>query len=235
MNIVYALTRNIYDHLLPSINSLYKQHPDAKVYILCEDDEFPLKIPFEAKVVNVSNQKYFPKDNPNMNSVFTYMAMVRACYADLFPRMQKVIQLDIDTLVMDSLEPLWKTDLTDKWFAACPEYEGQYNPFGHDRYYNIGVCLFNLQQMRKDGADAQLVDLLNSKQLKYLEQDALNIIGVPDKVVDLPVRYNECFCCGYTDNPAIVHFAGYLNWWVNKRMYRRELLDEWKRATKVEL
>jgi len=227
MNIVYAATRNIYEWLLPSIKSLHDHHPDAKVYILCEDDEFPMEIPFSAEVINVSGQKYLKETSPNKNSSFTYMAMIRACYADLFPRMKKVLQLDVDTIVCDSLEPLWKTDLTGKWFAACPEYKSGVNPFGKDHYYNVGISLHNLEQMRKDNAVDQLVNLLNTKKLSWVEQDALNILGVPDKVVKIPVRYNESCCCGYTDDPAIVHFAGIKNWYANKGMFRREYLEKY--------
>ena len=227
MNVVYALTRNIYERLLPAIRSLYEHHPDAKVYIICEDDIFPLEIPFDAKVINVSNQQYFTDDCPNKDTVFTYMAMIRVCYTKLLPRVKKVLQLDVDTIVCDSLEPLWQTDISGKWIAACPEYFGNHNPFHKEKYYNVGVCLFNLAQMRKEYATEQMVNILNSMRLKYVEQDVINYLAVPERCVDIPVRYNESFCCGYTDDPAIVHYAGRMNYWTDPGLYRREYLERY--------
>ena len=46
-----------------------------------------------------------------------------------------MIHLDIDTIICDSLEPLWKMPLTGKWFGAVPEKQNWYKPFG-DKYYN---------------------------------------------------------------------------------------------------
>ena len=224
MNIVYALTRNLYSYLKPTLTSLLEHNQPEKIYILAEDDELP-GLPDNAEVINVSKQKWFPPDNPNMKSQFTYMAMCRACYCELLP-VDKVIQLDIDTIICDSLEPIWNIDLTDKWFAACPEYLGLYNPFGK-QYYNIGVCVYNLEQMRKDNAQDQLVNILNLNKLFCLEQDAINYLGVPKKVKDIPVRYNESFCCGYTDDPAVVHFAGWPDCWTNKTLFRHEYLERY--------
>lgn len=224
MNIVYAMTRNLYPYFLPTLTSLLEHNKPRNIYILAEDDTLPYDLPKMCTVINVSGQTYFPKGNPNDNSVFTYMAQCRACYCELLPKVKKVLQLDIDTIICDSLKPVWDIDLTGKWFAACPEYLGEYNPFNRPKYYNIGVCLYNLDQMRKDNAQQLMVDMINTQKLWCVEQDALNYFGVPDHCVDIPVRYNECFCCGYTGNPAVVHYAGISNWYTSPVMYRAEYL-----------
>lgn len=227
MNIVYAMTRNLYYKLIPSLASLLEHNKPKAIYILAEDDDLPYELPSICHVINVSGQKYFPEGNPNNKSVFTYMAMMRACYAELLPRVNKVLQLDVDTIICDSLLPVWRTDISGKWFAAVPEYLGKYNPWEHEKYYNIGVCLYNLSQMRKDKAVAKMVDLMNHKQMWCVEQDALQYYAVPDLVEDLPLRYNECFCCGYTDDPAVVHYAGHHDWYENKSLVRREYLEKY--------
>lgn len=226
MNIVYSASRNLYPHLEAPIKSLLAHNKVTKIYVLAEDDELPFEIPCKHEVINVSGQQYFRKDGPNMRSWLTYMAMMRACLPDLI-KANKVISLDVDTVVCDSLEPLWNIPLKDKWMAWCPEYKGQYNPWGHEHYYNLGVTVFNLAQMRKDGVVQRAVDMLNNEHLLYLEQEVFNMIAVPDKCVDIPVRFNESFCCGYTDNPAIVHYAGASDWFSNPYIYRREFLDRY--------
>lgn len=234
MNIVYALTRNIYEQLLPSISSLAAMHPDARVFILAEDDELPFELPIEAEIINVSNQEVFTKKSVNYNNHFKYINLLKVCYPSILG-VNKVIHLDVDTIVCDSLESLWTIDVKDRWFAACPEYEGKYKPFG-DLYFNMGVALINLQQMRRDGAEQAMVWYLNTIKQPWADQDAWNLFGIAfNKWVAFPTRFNESPMTGKTDEPAIVHFCSVLDWWDNESMDRAEMLNEWKQATKVEL
>ena len=62
---------------------------------------------------------------------------------------------------------------------------------------------------------------------RFIDQDVMNKYCVPDKVVSLPVRFNECSCCGMTDNPAIVHYAGCNSWFNNKYIHRAEYLAKY--------
>lgn len=225
MNIVYALTHNYYKKILPSIKSLVHYHPDAKIFILAEDDEVP-KLPVPCTVINVKEQKYFDHNDVNYDNMFTYINLLKVCYPSILP-VEKVLHLDVDTIICDILEPLWNIDLTDKWFAACPEYHGVYRPFGFP-YYNAGVILLNLEQMRKDNIEPQLVKYLKSTPQPWADQDAWNwaIIG-NDKAVSFDVRYNENQMTGTTNQPAIVHYCAIPNWYENLHMPRREFLDEY--------
>ena len=227
MNIVYALTSNVYYQLLPSIRSLAEHEPKARVFILAEDDELPFELPMKAEVINVKGQKYFPETGVNYYNRFTYINLLKVCYASILP-VNKVIHLDIDTIVCDSLEPFWKTDITGKWVAAVPEYNGRYKPFG-DTYYNMGVALINLAQIRKDKIEPEMVEYLNTIRQPFADQDAWHFVGIiRDKFVKVPVRYNESYPTGTTDNPAIVHYCGIQNWWEARTMQRKEYLDKYR-------
>ena len=217
---VYAATRNLYPYLKVAISSLLAFHKDARVIVLAEDDSIGLPV----EVINVSSQNYYRADGPNMNSIFTYMAAMRLLYVDLLPDIDRVIQLDVDTIVCDSLQPLWEMDLTGKWFGACREWNGNYKPFGTDLYYNVGVAVFNLKQMREDGKVPEMVDWLNHNKAWTFEQDALNLFGV-GKIADIPPRYNENQFTDLSTNPAVVHYAGYSKWFeANPRMTQVEYL-----------
>lgn len=224
MNVVYSLTRNVYDWLLPSVRSLAKYNSSARVFILAEDDELPFDLPIKAEAINISGQKYFPNIAKHRSEAFGgYINHLKIWYSDLLP-VNKVIHLDIDTIICDKLDGLWKTDVNGKWFAAVPESQTWYRPFG-DKYFNMGVALFNLQQIRKDKKQQEMTDfLLNTKQ-PYADQNAWNKFGKP-AILDL--RYNESKVTGYTDDPAIVHFCAVPDWWTNKKMFRREYLEEYR-------
>ena len=226
MNVLYAATRNLYPYLKGAIRSLLDHNKVTKLYVFAEDDALPFEIPCKHEVINVSGQQYFKPDGPNMNSVFTYMAMMRVCAPDLI-KANKVIWLDVDTVVCDSLKPLWDIDLKGKWIAWCPERFGTYKPFG-PMYYNSGVCVLNLAQMKKDKVTETAVEMLNRMKLWCTDQDAMNILTSPDKMVEIDVRYNESFCCGQTQNPAVVHYAGHQDWYENKAIFRWEYLAKYQ-------
>ena len=124
-------------------------------------------------------------------------------------------------------EPLWEMDLSGKWFAACPEYQGKYKPFG-DLYYNAGVMVLNLAQMREDGIEQKLVAYLKAFRQPWADQDAWNKYALEqDKAVAFDVRYNENQMTGTTDQPAIIHYCAIHDWCENKGIPRREYLDKY--------
>ena len=225
MNVYYGATRNLYPYLQGAIRSLLDHNRNVKLYICAEDDELPFEIPCEHRIINVAEQTWFGPDCPNRASQFTYMAMMRVCLPELI-KAEKIITLDVDTIVCDSLEPLWNTDVAGKWVAMCPEHRGRFKPFG-PLYYNFGVALLNLKQMRKDNVQEMAVAVLNKIRLPYTDQCVMNLLAVPDRTVDIDVRFNESFCCGYTDNPAIVHYAGVPDWYENRTIFRWEYLAKY--------
>ena len=228
MNIVYALTRNVYEWLLPSIRSLAEYHPHARVYIVCEDDAFPIDLPIQPKVINVSDQKTFPKLGVNYNNDFTYINLLKVVYPSLL-MCDKVIHLDIDTIVTDKLDDLYNMDLTDYWVGAVPEYRAGYRPFG-DVYYNMGVAVINLEQMRKDNIEPIMAGYLNVIEQPYADQDAWNKYGIKfNKMTKADLRFNESVVTGFTNDPAIVHFCGAKDWWTRKDMFRREYLERYRK------
>lgn len=228
MNIVYALTRNVYDWVLPSLRSLAEWHPDANVFILAEDDHLPFELPIQAKVIDVSGQTWFPKSGVNYKNAFTYINLLKVRYPTILSDIDKVIHLDIDTIICDKLNDLWETELSSKWFAAVQEFQGKYKPFGND-YYNLGVAVINLAQMRMDGIEQIMQDYLNTVWQPWADQDAWNKYGLEQKkIVSVDVRYNENPMTGQTENPAIVHFCSIRDWWIDRKMFRREYLERYK-------
>ena len=217
MNIVYSMTRNVYEWILPSLRSLAETNPKAKVFILCEDDKID-GLPMDCTFINVSDQKYFPEWGVNYHNRFSYINLLKVALPEILT-INKAIWLDIDTIICDSLKGMWDVPLNGKWVAAVPEYKGRYKPFGPD-YYNMGVALLNLQQMRKDGIVPQMVEYLNTVPQPYADQDAWHKFGLPDKFAVLNLRYNENTITGMTDNPAIVHYCGYTHWYNNPMLPR---------------
>lgn len=224
MNVVYCVTANYLDKIKPSIRSV-REHNKCNIYVVTETDE--VDIP-DVKVINISGQEWFtPSNCVNYSNMFTYIGLLKVCYQSLLP-CDKVIHLDADTIVCDSLKPLWNTDLNGKWFGMCREYRGHYRPFG-EVYYNAGVYVANLKQLRKDNIQDAMVDYLRRVRQPWCEQDALLKFGMEqDKIVETDIRYNENQFTGFTNDPAIIHYAGITNWWNNRSMSRWEFLERYK-------
>ena len=220
MKVCYAATRNIYHKLIPAMRSLL-EHNDAEIIVLAEDIALPFDIP--CKVINVSGQTTFNELNTNTN--FTWMTLMRLLLPDLTDY-NKILYLDVDTIVCEDLSLLWQLNMGNRWWAAVEEAIGWWRPFGMP-YFNAGVSLYNLDQMRKDNVVSMLVEDLNTVRYPFPDQDVINKFAVPYKVIPLTTRYNESFCCGYTDNPAIIHYAGYGDWYENKSVFRHEYLEKY--------
>lgn len=227
INVVYALTANYYHKLLPSLRSLAEHHPDARVFVVAETDELPFESPLKLEVINVSGQTTFPPTGPNYHNMFTYINLLKCCYASLLP-VNKVIHLDVDTIVCDSLEEMWKTNVTGKWLAAADEVHGRYKVFG-PHYYNAGVMLLNLAQIRKDKIEPEMIQYLNTVKQPWAEQDAWNKFGIErDMIVPLPARFNENRMTEISADPAIVHYCSIHDWYENPRIPRAEYLAKYK-------
>ena len=231
---VYCGTRNLYEPMVWAAKSLVANSSVDAIHLLIEDDEFPYEMPSICDFMNVREyaDAVFPDGGPNARTHFTKLAMVRICYQTLFPDVDLVLQFDMDTVVLDDVDELWELPMDGKWFAATPEYISGYDPYNSGNYHNVGVCLFNLAQMRADGAQRQMVELMNTRRLFCVEQDALNICGaMHGKAVDMPVRFNENRATGYTDDPAVQHYVGHMDWQTNPHLPRREYLKLYRDRT----
>ena len=227
---VYSGTRCLYPYMPAAIRSMLANSSVDKIYLYIEDDKFPEWLPDMVETVKVNGEDFFPAGSANFNTYYTYMSMIRICDAKILPEsVHKALHMDIDTVVVDDIDEMWDFDLTGMWCGAVHEDTGTYRPNG-DKYYNLGVCMFNLDQMRKDGAADQLIEYLNKIKVPYIEQCAMNAVG-QDKIVPLPARFNESRVTEYTDNPAIVHFAAIMNWRDNFSLYRGNYLKEYKEMT----
>jgi lipopolysaccharide biosynthesis glycosyltransferase len=121
----------------------------------------------------------------------------------LLPQVDKILYLDVDVLIRESLLPLWVTALDGNVLAAVKgavnlQDKWEWNstrPYWHllqgqrGRYINAGVTLMNLDAIRTLQLEKQW-DVLAETKLYYQDQDILNIT-CQDKIVYLPPKYNR--------------------------------------------
>lgn len=212
--VVYSGTRNVYQNMVTAMKSLLCHTPVDKVYFLIEDDVFPFMLPSCVECINVTALKQcFPEDSPNFRNPWTWMCLTRALYPDLFNMTDKILSLDIDTVVQDDISDLWDIDLTDYYLAGVQEPQRK-KKSTDPMYINFGVVMMNLKKMREDSIKVKVVDLLNRTKLDCPEQTAFNRICA-DHIYELPADYNHTafsHITGESQNPRVVHYAGQKFW-----------------------
>lgn len=160
-------------------------------------------------------------------------------------KVNKVLYLDSDMLILCNIDELWSTDLEDKAFAAviepgCHRHEVLNIP-SNMPYFNAGVILMNLTIWRNEKlADVAIqFAVQNPDKMEFWDQDALNAT-LFDRWKILSANWNQT--TAFWENkikdsvsPAIVHFTGSGKPWqphshhIMKNEYFRYLrLTPWK-------
>jgi lipopolysaccharide biosynthesis glycosyltransferase len=155
----------------------------------------------------------------------------RVFLPDLLPDIDRILYLDADTLVVDRLDALWKEPVAGAYVAAVTNV---FPPGLRDRprdlglpagqaYFNSGVLLLALDEMRAGECTARMLHYARNRQLPWPDQDALNFV-LGARCVPLHPRWNcmnslyvfprarEVFGADVVrsarERPAIVHFEG---------------------------
>jgi lipopolysaccharide biosynthesis glycosyltransferase len=182
----------------------------------------------------------------------------RILLPDLLPQVDKLLYLDVDTIVRADVGPLWATDLGDHYVGAVTnvfQWDHVHRPaelgLEPNEYFNAGVLLMNLAGMRRDGMSRALIDFAkaNADRLSWRDQDTLNLV-LAKRRLPLHPRWNlmnsvllfrsavEVFGAESVkearENPGIRHFEGQgVNkpWHVECDHADRQLYAELRRAT----
>lgn len=116
----------------------------------------------------------------------------------LFPDLERIVFLDLDLIVIESLQALWETDLNGNCVAAVTNvlprhYADLLAAAGFDAstYFNAGVLLMDLERMRRDRCTEAMLDygVANADRLVLRDQDALNAV-LGRRRLALPPRWN---------------------------------------------
>lgn len=148
----------------------------------------------------------------------------------------KILYLDSDIIVRNSLNNLWDTDIADHALAAVLDFgdggpKGLGFPVG-TKYFNSGVLLINLRFWRQKNIPERAIEFIrnNPEKVRYWDQDALNAILV-HQWIELPGHWNAqdegdwipTSTQGMRLDPAIVHFTGSKPWhWSNEHPFKHE-------------
>lgn len=152
---------------------------------------------FENKHVSINffeiNENKFK--NLKVYSHVPTTALLKFQIPDIFKEFEKILYIDGDIIVQKDLSELYNTALDNNYTAAVIDMVGEYSKnlqdiVGVDNYFNSGVMLLNLKQLRMDNIFEKLIDAkINHPYWTSMDQDPLNFV-FNKKVLLLEPKYN---------------------------------------------
>ena len=222
--VVYGGTKECYDKMEISVKTLLANSKVDKIIFLINTDEFPIPLPDIVEVINTAEQPYyFPWGFNNMYSI-SYMTMMRHVLYDMFPQYDRILWLDVDTLVMDDISGIFDSHLGDYYYFAAVKEDRHYLKYTSARkiedipegyhdlmlepstYYNAAVLLENLKLLRDSGMGEQLVNRLNNYLIYYSDQTLINEM-CRDRILTLDYEWNTSHATGEVRMPRIIHVS----------------------------
>lgn len=175
----YILDKNISLKNKKRINNLKKIKDFSIEYIKIEDSLF-VDCPLTKECSHISLQTYYRYIIPRLK-----------------PELEKILYLDCDILVVDSLKELWNVELGDSYCAVVEElYKGtsqEAERLNIESYFNAGVLLINNAKWVKENITECLFnatrELYVNKNLIWQDQDVLNYV-FKDNVKWISPKFN---------------------------------------------
>ena len=219
--VVYAGTRNVYHNMAVAAKSLLCHTHIDRVWFLIEDDEFPEELPAVIKTKNMSGQQWFP-EGPNTRKRWSYMSLLRLALHEILPEEDRVLWLDIDTIVNADITDLFETELDGCYVAAAEEPIRSKDPF---LYYNAGVMVMDLKKLR-DGMADLLIRYVNRVDMRFPDQDVINLL-CQGRIKPISPYWNSNIWIVEVSDPGITHFAADRNYERHKLWQKYEQM-EWR-------
>lgn len=235
--------------LLRSIEA-NSDHPEVyRIYILADklsqiNQERLLKASsLDVEFVHITSELLSTIELPKKVDYLPKTAYFRLMIPELFSAFKKIIYLDVDTLVLNNLEELWKIDMEDSLCLACQcfyaeNHRGQQNfrKLGINEYapyFNSGVLVIDVAKWRNFRVREKVNDLLNHKlnDPKAMDEEALNVVLHGHwKPIDQEWNYPP-HIVDEKNPPNIVHYIGFKPMYYDYKTGAQELFFSYLKGT----
>lgn len=205
LNIAYSSDDNYAQHLGVSMLSLFENNKKFKsitVYIIENNISninksklIDIAKQYNRKIVFIDFKNYEKELNLNMESYISISSYARLFLSEIIND-DKVIYLDCDSIVNNSLEELWNLDISEYYVAGVEDTVGEHTKkkIGlniDDKYINAGMLLINLKKWREENIKAKFIDFINYYNGNVFHHDQGTINGVMrGKILILHPKYN---------------------------------------------
>lgn len=249
MTIFAAVTDEAFvPHCATMVASLAHHNPGCQVIIFGDEltkhsedrlQSFARGAGIDLSIVNVEKLllDQLPTKSPYSRAVWAKVFMPDFVGSET----EKFVYIDSDTLVLDSLDPLFDFPTADMPLGAVADPQSEalcvhkrsLGMPSNSTYYNAGVMLINASAWRHALLSRRIVHFaLNYKTaLRWLDQCAINAVAW-NNIVPLPRKWN--YLIAYPDNsidPVILHFAGPTKPWYKRSIPGEDLYKYYRSQT----
>ncbi len=234
INVLYAGNRAVIKGILLSCLSLVMKNKNSNINIFILTADFsdinskyiPIlkediaKIETILKVYN-SNTKVNLLDKEEvilknhdtfkkLDNWFTPYSLLRLCAGEIPSLPEKILYLDSDTMVYNSLEELFTMNEIDNYVLGIViDKMGKF--WIRKDYFNSGVLFINLKKAREVNFFKEVFDLVKTKHFLFLDQSALNSVAKKHGyALYLDGKYNEQR--NVKKDTVIKHFCKGIKW-----------------------
>ena len=210
MNILITINKKFIKQVNILLNSIQYSNTNESfnIYVLHRDlEECDLKIisnnldlkRFQIHLIKIEENEIhkFPVHEKRY-PVEIYFRIFASKY--LPQNLERILYLDADTIVINLLKELYKTDFEGNYYVAATHVKKVLHKLNEIRlnikedepYINTGVLLMNLKELRKVNTEREVKEFIekNEKKLLLPDQDILvSIFGDKIKLVD-SLKYN---------------------------------------------
>jgi len=196
--------------LLNSIRENKRMDTQITFYLFAPKTEIPefqrymTGIPSEMFKVTIMDVDWFADKVDTRGTIRNHLYYARCLFPQVFLTTDKLLYMDIDmACIGPGIEELWNEDIEGCWVGACIDPTWQYCPYfshdpincGTDHYFNNGMMLMNLKQIREDGKDKEFAEWCmhwdKTKLVCHCFDQTLCNYLLKDKVRLLNTRYNN--------------------------------------------
>lgn len=223
------------------IKILYTHVSEENMQKIKKYEKENIKIEF----VDLSNNLQKVQGKLYTRNYFTSTTYYRLFIPELYPQYDKVLYIDSDVTILTDIAGLYNQEIGDNLVAAIPdgavqtievfqEYvEKVIGVIDYNNYFNAGILLMNLKELRKYKFQEKFLYLL--EKVKYevaQDQDYLNRL-CKGRVKLLDDLWNKMPIMGISDKkPNIIHFnLGFKPWHFDDIPYQEYF---WEYAKKTE-
>lgn len=207
MNIIYSSDDNYVRHVGVAITSLYDHNQDApELNVFLIDNNISaenreklngISEKFGRRITYIPFGEYKDKLVLNNQHELPISSYARLFVSEMLPEnVDRVLYLDCDTVVCDSLKPLFEMDMQNKAIGGVEDvasclFQSETDSTEPYRYICAGVLLINLKKWRQINALQKMLDYLNDRNgvVRHHDQTILNGIFGND-CCHLHPRYN---------------------------------------------
>lgn len=235
LNIVYSSDNNYAQHVGVSLISLFennKQFNKINVYII----ENKINILNKKNLIYICNKynrsiefikfsEFSNKLNLNIGNSISISSYARLFLSSVIDTsIEKILYLDSDSIINDSLAGLWNLDINDYYVAGVcdtvsDDTKLRINLDIDTPYINAGMLLINLKKWREEEIEKKFLEFiaLNKGQVFHHDQGTINGV-LNQKFLLLHPKYNSMATFFTMTRKEIMKYYGLKNYYNSKEL-----------------